>query len=43
MNPHTTLGAARNASLPKNFWQYTGVDGVDNPTNGAPGDEWIRA
>jgi hypothetical protein len=43
MNPHTTQGAARNAALPVNFFKYTGVDGVDNPTNGAPGDEWIRA
>jgi hypothetical protein len=43
MNPHTTQGAARNGDLPKNFWQYTGVDGVDNPTNAIAGDEWISA
>jgi hypothetical protein len=42
-NPHTTQGAARNAALPKNYWQYTGVDGVDNPTNAISGDEWISA
>ena len=42
-NPHTTQGAARNSSLPKNHWQYTGTDGVDNPTNAAVGDEWISA
>lgn len=40
-NPHTTKGASRNASLPKNFWQYTGVAGVDDPTNWIAGDEWI--
>jgi hypothetical protein len=42
-NPHTTQGAARNSSLPKNFWQYTGTEGVDDPTNMADGDEWISA
>jgi hypothetical protein len=43
MNPHTTQGATRNASLPKNFWQYTGTEGVDDPTNWVDGDEWISA
>jgi hypothetical protein len=42
-NPHTTQGAARNASLPKNFWQYAGTVGVDDPTNAVDGDEWISA
>jgi hypothetical protein len=42
-NPHTTQGATRNASLPKNFWQYTGTEGVDDPTNWVDGDEWISA
>jgi hypothetical protein len=42
-NPHTTQGAARNASLPKNYWQYTGTEGVDDPTNAILGDEWISA
>jgi hypothetical protein len=42
-NPHTTQGAARNASLPKNFWQYTGTEGVDDPDNWLDGDEWISA
>jgi hypothetical protein len=42
-NPHTTKAAARNSALPKNYWQYTGVDGVDNPTNAISGDEWISA
>jgi hypothetical protein len=42
-NPHTTQGATRNASLPKNFWQYTGTEGVDDPTNAILGDEWISA
>jgi hypothetical protein len=43
MNPHTTQGAARNSALPKNFWQYTGTEGVDDPTNAISGDEWISA
>jgi hypothetical protein len=43
MNPHTTQGATRNASLPKNFWQYTGTEGVDDPDNWIDGDEWISA
>lgn len=43
MNPHTTQGAARNSALPKNFWQYTGTEGVDDPTNAISGDEWILA
>jgi hypothetical protein len=43
MNPHTTQGAARNSALPKNFWQYTGTEGVDDPTNATLGDEWISA
>jgi hypothetical protein len=42
-NPHTTQGAARNSALPKNFWQYTGTEGVDDPTNAVDGDEWISA
>jgi hypothetical protein len=42
-NPHTTQGAARNSALPKNFWQYTGTEGVDDPTNAIIGDEWISA
>jgi hypothetical protein len=42
-NPHTTQGAARNGALPKNFWQYTGTEGVDDPTNAIAGDEWISA
>jgi hypothetical protein len=42
-NPHTTEGAARNASLPKNFWQYTGTAGVNDPDNWIAGDEWISA
>jgi hypothetical protein len=42
-NPHITQGAARNSSLPKNFWQYTGTEGVDDPTNWTAGDEWINA
>lgn len=42
-NPHTTQAAARNASLPKNFWQYTGTAGVDDPDNWVAGDEWISA
>jgi hypothetical protein len=42
-NPHTTQGAARNSALPKNFWQYTGTEGVDDPTNAILGDEWISA
>lgn len=42
-NPHTTKTATRNSALPKNHWQYTGVDGVDNPTNAISGDEWISA
>jgi hypothetical protein len=37
MNPHTTQGATRNASLPKNFWQ-TGTE----PDNWIDGDEWIE-
>jgi integrin beta 8 len=43
MNPHTTQGATRNSALPKNFWQYTGTEGVDDPTNAILGDEWISA
>jgi hypothetical protein len=42
-NPHTTQGAARNSALPKNFWQYTGTEGVDDPANAILGDEWISA
>jgi len=42
-NPHTTEAAARNASLPKNFWQYTGTAGVNDPDNWIAGDEWISA
>jgi hypothetical protein len=42
-NPHTTQGAARNSALPKNFWQYAGTEGVDDPTNAILGDEWISA
>lgn len=42
-NPHTAQGAARNSSLPKNFWQYTGTVGVNDPTNAIDGDEWISA
>jgi hypothetical protein len=42
-NPHTTQGATRNSALPKNFWQYTGTEGVDDPTNAIAGDEWISA
>lgn len=42
-NPHTTEGASRNADLPKNFWQYTGTAGVDDPDNWISGDEWISA
>jgi hypothetical protein len=42
-NPHTTQGATRNSALPKNFWQYTGTEGVDDPTNAVDGDEWISA
>jgi len=42
-NPHTTQGAARNSALPKNFWQYTGTAGVNDPTNWTAGDEWINA
>lgn len=41
-NPHTTQGAARNVSLPKNYWRYAGTVGVDNPTNWVDGDEWIN-
>lgn len=37
-NPHTTQGASRNASLPKNFWRYAG----SAPTNWVAGDEWIN-
>lgn len=40
-NPHSTQSATRNASLPKNFWQYTGTAGVDDPDNWISGDEWI--
>jgi hypothetical protein len=43
MNPHTAQGAARNSDLPKNFWQYAGTVGVDDPTNAVDGDEWISA
>jgi hypothetical protein len=42
-NPHVTQGATRNAALPKNFWQYTGTEGVDDPDNWIAGDEWISA
>jgi hypothetical protein len=42
-NPHTTQAAARNSDLPKNFWQYAGTVGVDDPTNAVDGDEWISA
>jgi hypothetical protein len=42
-NPHTTQGATRNSALPKNFWQYTGTEGVDDPDNWVDGDEWISA
>jgi hypothetical protein len=42
-NPHTTEGAARNSALTKNFWQYTGTAGVNDPDNWIAGDEWISA
>jgi hypothetical protein len=42
-NPHVTQGALRNSALTKNFWQYTGTEGVDDPTNWISGDEWINA
>jgi hypothetical protein len=42
-NPHTTQAAARNSALTKNFWQYTGTEGVDDPDNWIDGDEWISA
>lgn len=35
-NPHTNAATARNASLPKNFWQT-----ATEPTNWVDGDEWI--
>ena len=40
-NPHTTEGAARNGNLTKNFWQYSGTAGVNDPDNWIAGDEWI--
>jgi hypothetical protein len=42
MNPHTTKAAVRNSSFAVNFWQYTGVIGVDDPTNWQAGDRWIN-
>jgi hypothetical protein len=41
-NPHTTADAARNDDLPKNFWQYPGTVGEDEPLNALDGDEWIN-
>jgi hypothetical protein len=43
VNPHTSKTAARNAALPVNFWQYTGVNGIDNPVDAIAGDQWISA
>lgn len=42
-NPHTTEAATRNSALPKNFWQYTGTAGVNDPDHWIAGDEWISA
>lgn len=36
-NPHTSSTAARNATLPKNFWQC-----ATEPDNWVDGDEWIE-
>jgi hypothetical protein len=40
-NPHTTKNAAR-GSLEVEFWKYTGTEGVDDPDNWLPGDEWVN-